>query len=167
MQFARPLFTLLNFLAIFTLGIALPLTNKMSTTTNVAITNSTVIHRLGSRDVVCEPVAAHTISARKCRVFSLAYEEDGTNFIAGFDSGCTPISTVKNAPTNVKQLVDIGHKTQKAIVWFYDWKNVPRVRFIAKDGSLGNYGSGVPDTFHCEKGNNDDTGLYCITQFPC
>ena len=167
MQFARPLFTLLNFLAIFTLGIALRLTNKMSTTTNVAITNSTVIHRLGSRDVVCEPVAAHTISARKCHVFSLAYEEDGTNFIAGFDSGCTPISTVKNAPTNVKQLVDIGHKTQKAIVWFYDWKNVPRVRFIAKDGSLGNYGSGVPDTFHCEKGNNDDTGLYCITQFPC
>jgi hypothetical protein len=92
----------------------------MSTTTNVVITNSTVTHRLGLRDVVCEPVVAHTISARKCHVFSLAYEEDGTNFIAGFNSGCTPISTIKNAPTNIKQLVDIGHKTQKAIVWFYD-----------------------------------------------
>jgi hypothetical protein len=167
MQFARPLFTLLNFFAIFTLGIALPLTNKLSTTTNVAITNSTVMHRLGLRDVVCEPVMAHTISARKCHDFSLAYEEDGINFIAGFDSGCTPISTIKNAPTNVKQLMDIGHKTQKAIVWFYDWKNFPRVRFIAKNGSLGNYDSGVPSTFHCEKGNNDDTGLYCDTQFPC
>lgn len=70
MQFDRLLFTLLNFLAVFTLSIALPLTNKMSTTTNVAITNSTAIHRLGLCDVDCEPVMVHYIGEEMPRLLA-------------------------------------------------------------------------------------------------
>jgi hypothetical protein len=163
MQFPTPLFTL-RLLVICSFVFALPLSDDILASNSTAIHDGGVIHRLGPRDVLCEP---WTFPQAKCHVFTLSYQEDGTNFIAGFDSRCTPISAAKNVPLSTAQYINVGDPPHMAITWFVDWIISPRVQYILPNGQLGNYGLGFPGTVHCENGNNDDTGLYCITAFPC
>ena len=149
--------SVLGFLTFLSLVIARPLTNEASS-------RNAALHHLSPRDVICEPF---TFPEPLCHVFTLAYQEDGINFIASFDEHCTPFGTRQNAPGSPGGSgVDVGHKNS-AWVEFIGWNIAPLVQYQSGTGPNMKYGLGYPETFHCERGNNDDTGLYCIVKFPC
>jgi len=154
MHFTMTLFGFLTFLSV---SLANPLTG------NISPRNAT-LHHLSPRDIICEPF---TFPEPLCHVFSLAYQETGTNFIAGLDEHCTPFGTHQNIPGSPSGAgVDVGH-TNSAWVEFIGWNIAPLVQYQKGTGSNEKYGLGYPGTVNCETGNNDDTGLYCIAKFPC
>jgi len=149
--------TLLNFLTFLSLALAHPVTNEVSS-------RNAALHPLGPRDVICEPF---TFPKPLCHVFTLAYQENGSNFIAGFDEHCTPYGTRQNVPGSPGGGgVDVGHRNS-AWIEFIHWNEAPLVQYQSGTGPVLKYGLGYPDTVNCERGNNDDTGLYCIVKFPC
>lgn len=168
MKCINSIFILLNFFVIFSFGLALPLINEVSNINSTVIRPRAVTHRLGPRDILCEP---WTWPQGKCHVFTLSYQEDGSNFIVDFDARCTPISIAKNIKFNpAVAIIDVGKGAVRggtfAWVTFDGWNIGPRVGYKL-NGQDNWYGRDHPETIHCERGNNDDTGLYCITKFPC